>query len=45
VFLDLNGRDLTAHEPDVVQTMRAVAAGDMTEAGFAAWIDARSRPR
>lgn len=42
VFLQLNGRELTAGEADAVVTIRAVAAGDMSEAELAAWIAAHS---
>lgn len=38
VFLDLNGHQLIAEEPDVIDTMRAVAAGDWSEAELAEWI-------
>jgi death-on-curing protein len=38
VFLDLNGRDVVPAEPDVVQTMRAVAADEMSEPGLAEWL-------
>lgn len=44
VFLQLNGRELTAGEADAVVTIRAVAAGDMSEAELAAWIAAHSGP-
>ncbi|MDQ3690932.1 MAG: type II toxin-antitoxin system death-on-curing family toxin [Chloroflexota bacterium] len=39
VFLDLNGHQLDPAEPDVIETMRAVAAGDWSEADLAAWIE------
>lgn len=45
LFLALNGYDLTAGDADCVLTMLAVAAGDMPEADFAAWIRANSVPR
>lgn len=38
VFLELNGWDLDAPEPEVVDVMRAVAAGDLNEAAFADWV-------
>jgi death-on-curing protein len=44
VFLDLNGQDLEAAEPDVVTSMEHVADGHLTEAGLAGWIRARLRP-
>ena len=38
VFLDLNGWSIEAPEPDVVQLMVAVAAGEMSEDDLAAWL-------
>jgi death-on-curing protein len=38
LFLVLNGWQLTAGDADSVLTMLAVAAGDITEADFAAWL-------
>ena len=38
LFLELNGHSLEASDADCVVTMLAVAAGDITEAEFAAWI-------
>jgi death-on-curing protein len=38
LFLNLNGRDLMAEDTDCVLTMLAVAAGDISEADFAAWL-------
>ena len=38
VFLELNGYELDAPEPSVVQTMLAVAAGEATETVLAAWV-------
>ena len=45
VFLDINGRELTADQPEVVEMMLAVAAGSMTESELADWFAAHSRPR
>lgn len=42
VFLQLNGRELTAEEAEAVVTIRAVAAGEMDEEELAAWISANS---
>ena len=42
-FLDLNGVELTAGEPDAVRTMLAVASGELDEAGLATWIRGQSR--
>ncbi len=44
VLLQLNGRELTAGEADAVVTIRAVAAGEMSEDELAAWINAHSGP-
>lgn len=38
VFLDLNGWSVEASEPDVVQVMVAVAAGEISEDDLAAWL-------
>jgi death-on-curing protein len=38
VFLDLNGRELDAPEPEVVQVMVAVASDDLTEPELATWL-------
>lgn len=43
VFLQMNGSELTASEPDAVVTIRALAVGELTEEGLAAWIEANSR--
>ena len=45
LFLVLNGHTLTADDADCVTTMLAVAAGDIEEAAFAAWLRAHSAPR
>jgi death on curing protein len=44
VFLQLNGRELTASEAEAVVTIRAVAAGELDEKHLAAWIAANSGP-
>jgi death on curing protein len=38
LFLALNGHALVAGDADCVLTMLAVAAGDLDEAAFAAWL-------
>ena len=38
VFLDLNGRELDAPEPEVVQVMVGVASGEISEAELATWL-------
>ena len=44
VFLRLNGFALNADEMDVVLTIQALAAGDLTEDALAEWIAAHSVP-
>lgn len=44
MFLDLNGHELTASEPEAVIAMQALAAGDIDEASLADWIALHSRP-
>jgi death-on-curing protein len=38
VFLRLNGSELTAEEMDAVDTIQALAAGDLTEEQLTQWI-------
>lgn len=45
LFLDLNGVDFTAADADAVVTMLQMAAGDMLEDEFTAWVRAHARPR
>ena len=45
LFLALNGRELTADDASCVATMLALAAGDLDEAAFAAWLRAHTAPR
>lgn len=45
LFLALNGYRLAATDADCVLTMLAVAAGDIDEAAFAAWIRNSAVPR
>lgn len=40
VFLGLNGYDLEAPEPEVVDVMNRLASGGITEAAFAEWVRA-----
>jgi death-on-curing protein len=42
VFLRLNGMEFNADEPDAVDTIQALAAGDLTEGQLAEWIEANS---
>jgi death-on-curing protein len=45
LFLVLNGYRLTASDTDCALTMLDVAAGDIEEAAFAAWIRTNSKTR
>lgn len=45
LFLRLNGYSLRASDMDCILTMLSVAAGDMDEASFAAWLRANSEKR
>lgn len=45
VFLDINGRDLIADEPAVVEMMLAIAARSASESDLAAWIGAQTKAR
>lgn len=45
LFLALNGFELMADDASCVLTMLAVAAGDLDERAFAAWIRTHSRKR
>ena len=45
VFLRLNGLELRAAEPEAVDVMRALAAGEISEEALSAWISAASQWR
>jgi len=45
LFLECNGRRMTADDADCVLTMLAVAAGTLDETQFAAWIRQHAVPR
>jgi death-on-curing protein len=45
LFLAINGYRLTAGQPEATVTMLAVAAGDISEAEFAAWLRENIRKR
>ncbi len=45
LFLALNGYALIADDGDCVLTMLSLAAGELEEAAFAAWIRSRSEKR
>jgi len=38
LFVELNGRQFTAPEPDATQAVLDLAAGEMSEGEFAAWL-------
>ena len=42
VYLELNGAQLEAQEPEVVTVMLALAAGEMSEEHLAAWVRTRT---
>ncbi len=44
VFVMLNGYQIDARETDVVALMLAVAAGELPEAGLAAWLRSHLKP-
>ena len=44
VFLEVNGFTFRASEVDVVLNVLALAAGEMPEQDFAAWLRAHSKP-
>lgn len=45
LFLNLNGYELIADDADCVLTMLSVAAGDLTEDAFAAWLRQHAQPK
>lgn len=45
LFLVLNGYQLEATDVDCVQTMLAIAAGELDEPGLAAWLRSNTRKR
>lgn len=45
MFLAINGLKLVADQMDAIQTMLAVAAGELDERGLSAWIHKNSVPR
>lgn len=42
VFLALNGRRFDPDEPDEVPAILALAAGELDEPAFAAWVEANT---
>lgn len=45
LFIELNGYRLAAEDADCVRIMLAIAAGEIEEAAFAAWLRARMASR
>lgn len=45
VFLELNGRTVSADEPEVVGLMLALAAGDLSEPQLASWLGEHTKRR
>ncbi len=45
LFLELNGYDLTASDPESVVVMLALAAGDMEDSEFIDWVVMSSFPK
>lgn len=44
VFLDVNGLEIDAPEPEVVERMEGVAGGSVSEPELADWLRAHTRP-
>lgn len=44
-FLELNGFDFQAAEDDAIHAVFALAAGELDEAGYAAWLRANTKRR
>ncbi|MEQ9400238.1 MAG: type II toxin-antitoxin system death-on-curing family toxin [Longimicrobiales bacterium] len=45
IFLGLNGHDLVAAEDEVVETMLALASGQLDEEDLTEWIASQTEPR
>jgi death-on-curing protein len=45
MFLELNGFDFIAREEDVIQSVLALAAGDIDETGYSAWLRSNVKRR
>lgn len=45
IFLELNGHRLCAPEPDAAAAVIALAAGDLSEAEFTAWLNQHCQER
>lgn len=44
VFLGINGQEIVAAEPEIVQLVRDLADGEFDEAALAAWLRAHTQP-
>ncbi|HET8826818.1 MAG TPA: hypothetical protein VFM77_16875 [Terriglobales bacterium] len=45
MFLELNSFDFLASEEDVIQAVFALAAGDLDEASYTAWLRSNAKRR
>ena len=45
LFLELNGFNLEASEPDATQAVTSLAAGTLDEGGYSAWLLENVRPK
>ena len=45
LFLEINGFEFAASEEDVVESIFALAAGELDESGYTAWLRSNSRRR
>lgn len=45
LFLEMNGYDFTASEEDVIATVFALAAGELDEDGYTAWLRSNVKSR
>lgn len=45
LFLEINGFELVATEEDVIATVFALAAAELDEAGYAAWLRSNTKRR
>lgn len=45
LFLEVHGFEFTASEQDATQAVLALAAGEINEAGYAAWLRTNAKPK